>query len=290
MKKRLLLSIVLVLALAVTSFAIPTSFGSNFSSWLSSNGYGSAFPQGGFGGTSSAPSGTKQVVIFIHGNGSIAWGNSGDTYGWQKTYDYLKSKGWNDTELYAVNYPYNSALQAAYNHHSSDRIAIVKNFINAVYAYTGKQVTVIAHSLGCTMTRKAMKDGNLYSKVKTFISISGGNHGLATCGYWYWGIYYCVATPTCSRSTGLCNYPYGGDSDTFVRALNSSSYGDAEMSGKTTRTYVIRSSVDEICMTLTTPALSGAYGTQTYSVAPYGHFGCKDWTADVQYKMVTWTF
>lgn len=287
-KKVLVLTVILILAFAASTFAIPTSFGSHFRSWLSSRGY--SFPQGGFGGTSSSPSASKQVVVFIHGNGSIAWGNSGDPNGWKKTYDYLKSKGWKDSELYAVNYPYNSVYKAYLNDHNSTRINIVKNFIKAVYAYTGKKVNIIAHSLGCTLTRKAMRDGNLYSKVRTFISISGGNHGLSTCGYWYWGFYYCVSNPTCSRSTGLCNYPYGSDSGTFIRALNSSSYGDNEMQYKTTRTYVIRSSVDEVCLTLSTPALKGAYKTRTYYSAPYGHFGCKDWTSYYQYKMILWSY
>jgi len=286
-----LLALIFVLAITVNTFAIPSGFGSNFSSWLSANGYGSAFPEGGFGGTASAPSTSKQVIIFVHGNGSLAQGNSGDPNGWIYPYNEFKNNGWTDQELYAINYAYNSPTYAYLNDHSSTRVNKVKNFINAVYAYVGnKQVAVIAHSLGCTLTRKAMKDGNLYSKVKTFISISGGNHGLSTCGYWYLGIYYCVANPTCGYSAGLCNYPYGSDSSVFIRALNSSTYGDSEMSGKTTRTYVIRSSVDEICLTLTTPALTGAYGTQTYYAAPYGHFGCKDWTASVQRSMINWAF
>jgi len=289
-KTYLALALIFVLAFAVNSFAIPSGFGSHFKTWQSSNGYGSAFPEGGFGGTSSAPAAVKQVVVFVHGNGALAQGNIGDPNGWIKTYDYLKTQGWKDGELYAINYAYNTPTMAIYNDHSSARVTKVQKFIQAVYAYTGKQVNVIAHSLGCTLTRKAMKNGNLYSKVRTFISISGGNHGLATCGYWYFGIYYCVANPTCGYSAGLCNYPYGSDSGVFIRALNSSTYGDNEMQGKTTRTYVIRSSVDEICLTLTTPALLGAYKTQTYYVAPYGHFGNKDWTADVQYKMIMWTF
>jgi len=49
-KTYLALALIFVLAFAVNSFAIPAGFGSHFSSWLSANGYGSAFPEGGFGG------------------------------------------------------------------------------------------------------------------------------------------------------------------------------------------------------------------------------------------------
>jgi predicted alpha/beta hydrolase family esterase len=275
-------------AIATGVYYPPTGFGSHFSSWLSTNGYGSAFPNGGFGGSTVAPAPVKQVVIFLHGNGSKAQGNLSDADGWKNSYDHFRANGYKDGELYALNYPTENA--AAYNDHNSTRINMVKNFINAVYAYTGKQVNVVAHSLGVTLARKAMKDGNLYSKVRTFVALCGANSGLLTCGYWLYGIYYCVATATCSRSTGLCWYPYGTDDGTFIRALKSSTYGDNQMSGKTTRTYVIKSMVDEIATPYATADLAGAYKTQTYSVVPYGHFGTKNYSASVQRQMVEWTY
>jgi predicted alpha/beta hydrolase family esterase len=268
----------------------PSGFGTHFKSWLSSHGYGSSFPYGGFGGSSVAPSAVKQVVIFLHGNGSKAQGNSADPYGWKNSYDHFRANGYKDGELYALNYPKEGVLNAAYNNHDSTRLTMVKNFINAVYAYTGKQVNIVAHSLGVTLARKAMKDSNLYSKVRTFVALCGANSGLLTCGYWFWGIYYCVATPTCGYSAGLCYYPYGSDSSVFIRALNSSTYGDYQMRNKTTRTYVIKSMVDEIATPYTTADLGGAYKTKTYSTVPYGHFGTKNYSADIQRKMVEWTY
>ncbi len=272
-----------------------SSFGPHFASWLSSHGY--SFSEGGFGGyrTNTAPSISKKVVIFIHGNASRAHGGGSDSYGWFYTYEYLRQQGWNDSELYAVNYGYESAAMSSYNDHRSEFTNVIKNFINAVYAYTGKNVTVVAHSLGVTATRKAMADGNLYSKIDTFIAIAGANQGLPTCGYQYgWYYFQSVYTPTCSSSTGFL-YPPNymtwlvPSSSYFIGALNAT---DNEMAGKSTRTYVIYSTVDEICGARAsyTSLLSGMYKSKSYGTVPYGHFGAKNLTASVQYQMIMRTF
>jgi hypothetical protein len=91
----------------------------------------------------------------------------------------------------------------------------VRRFIEAVYSYVNKyrpgvKLTVVAHSLGNTVTRGAMRDGNLYSKVETFVSIAGGNNGLLTCGtyvlmygVWTYLPYAGAIAPTCSKATGF---------------------------------------------------------------------------------------
>lgn len=273
------------------------NFGPHFSEWLRTHGY--SFPNGGFGGFRSnvAPVTNKPIVIFVHGNSSSANGATGDPLGWYNTYKYLREKGWNNSELYAVSFGYDLVTLAWANDHRSSNTNTVKNFINAVYQYTGRKVTVIAHSLGTTVTRKAMVDGNLYSKVATYISISGAHHGLLTCGSIVGLAYLCVAAlPTCSARSGLClppKYHYLSSSTAyFLGRLNSSSYGDNEMRYKSTRTYTITSTVDELAAGRTTYTgyLKGAYKSKTYYTAPYGHFGCKDLTSLVQYQMIMNTY
>lgn len=102
------------------------SFGKHFKNWISSRGY--SFSKGGFGGyrSSTRPNINRNIVVFIHGNASRAHGAGSDYYGWYKTYSYLRNKGWNDSELYAVNYGYSSATKAAYNDHRSSNINTVK--------------------------------------------------------------------------------------------------------------------------------------------------------------------
>ena len=235
---------------------LPT-WGSHFKTWMTNNGYSDvanmtgpdSSGNPGFGGFQSgaAPSISKKVVVLIHGNGSKAQGATGDMRGWFDTYKMLRDGGWNNSEIYAVNYlDSTSVTNAANNDHRTTHVNRVRRFLEAVYAYVnvykvGAKLTVIGHSLGCTITRAAMRDGNLYSKVETFISISGGNNGLLSCGAYtgagtVWGYYPYAGTiaPTCSSSTGLAlpvpyklELYYGvyyiwGPSDMSEMALNTS--------------------------------------------------------------------
>jgi len=211
---------------------LPT-WGSHFKTWMTNNGYtdvanmtgpdSSGNP--GFGGyqsgaTPSYISTSKRIVVLIHGNGSKAQGASTDMRGWFDTYKMLRANGWNNSHIYAVNYlDSTSVMNAANNDHRTTHVNRVRRFLEAVYAYVNahkgattpaRLLTVVGHSLGCTVTRAAMRDGNLYSKVETFISISGGNNGLLTCGSyfgagtaWAYSAYAGTIAPTCSTSTGL---------------------------------------------------------------------------------------
>ncbi len=280
MKKKSLLILFISIILTVNAFSMPKKFGSHFNSWLKSHGYGGAFPYGGVGGGADAPKVQKTPVIFIHGNGSMAWGQMGDTKGWRTVYAYLKNKGFNKTELYAVNWQNKSFALSAFNDHSTERINIVKRFIKAVHAYTGKKVSVISHSMGVTLARKAMADGNLYNKVKTFIAIAGANHGLKRCAFNFFGKLKCKTVPTCSKSTGLCPAP-----GSFVHRLNEA---DNQMQGKPTRTYVLRSRRDRVCVPVSSALLKGAHKVLTFN--KLSHWNVKNKTAKHQYKCLMWEY
>jgi triacylglycerol esterase/lipase EstA (alpha/beta hydrolase family) len=103
----------------------------------------------------------------------------------------------------------------------------VRHFIKAVLAYTGATaVDIVAHSMGVTLARKAIKGGTgsdraqfpalydlgepLTAQVHTFIAIAGANRGLASC-------LPMLVFPTCALTNGL--HPLSQ----FLAALNSSS-------------------------------------------------------------------
>lgn len=79
--------------------------------------------------------------------------------------------------------------------HDRRRVQYVRAFIEAVLDYTGaEKVDIITHSLGVTLTRRAIKGGlvlsdetpyelgpALTSRVDTFLALAGGNQGLITC-------------------------------------------------------------------------------------------------------------
>ncbi len=71
----------------------------------------------------------------------------------------------------------------------------IRKFIDAVLNYTqADKIIVVAHSMGVTLTRRALKGGLVKSaavpyqigpaltdKVDTFVSLAGGNQGLVVC-------------------------------------------------------------------------------------------------------------
>src|SRR5206468_4305217 len=64
-----------------------------------------------------------------------------------------------------------------------DEIADLCRFVEAVQAYTGsKQVDIVAHSLGVTITRRFMElYPTLAQNVVAFVGIAGANHGTTVC-------------------------------------------------------------------------------------------------------------
>lgn len=143
---------------------------------------------GGFGGGNC--SATRTPVIFVHGNGDNAssWAQPPATvsgYGKppRSVYDELKARGYSDCELFGITYlSAGEQANAAGNYHSPAKYEIIKSFINAVKAYTGKsQVDIVAHSLGVSMTMATLKQHGLWGSVRKFVNIAGGIRGLHSC-------------------------------------------------------------------------------------------------------------
>ena len=169
----------------------------------------------------------------------------------------------------------------------------------AVKNYTGKsKVDVIAHSLGVTSVRRAVKGGTycdytgtcvsltaLNSYIDTFVGIAGGNRGLNSCGVWPLNVW----APTCG--------PHGfAISNPFFQELQGGSARPSSMKVGS-YTYSIKSFADELTCAPAMPTtcyiysyhtsdLYGQNGSKTYYSAPYGHMGAKEYTASVQYNMV----
>jgi triacylglycerol lipase len=139
----------------------------DFRNWLAANGY-SAFdfarddlPGGSYGGRlNGSDSVINQPVIFIHGNSDSALGTQSPFNGWEASIDYFLSQGYKTSELYATTWgPADPAL-AGSQYHSKPYLKKIRAFIQAVKAYTGAaKVDLIAHSMGVTMTRKAILGG-----------------------------------------------------------------------------------------------------------------------------------
>jgi hypothetical protein len=139
-------------------------------------------PDGGFGGGNCVA--TRTPVIFVHGNTVnatfIAKPSTNDA---PSVYDTLKAAGYNDCELFGITYlsPTEQATEPL-NFHTSTKAARIRDFIQAVKAYTGKsKVNILAHSLGVTVALHGITFGNLWGSIDTFINVAGGLKGLSSC-------------------------------------------------------------------------------------------------------------
>ncbi len=279
----------------------------HFRNWLATNGYsGYDFARddlvgGSYGGKSSATDTVvNQPVIFIHGNSDKAVGSVTGQTGWTASIDYFLSNGYKTSELYATTYGPANALLSSQQYHSKAYLTKLRAFIQAVKQYTGAtKVDIVAHSLGVTLARKAIKGGMAYdplaggyydlgpsltSSVDTFIGIAGANRGLTSC-YLSGG-----STPTCDATVGLYpGYLVGLLGPYYVSSylvdLNSSSHYEGNY------VYSMWSSVDEVVGYGTvvwgqyTCQIPGQNGQVVFNSVPYGHFGLKDLTGYYQLRM-----
>lgn len=283
--------------------SVPAGLSSHFQAFLDQNYPEFDFARtdlsgGSFGGFASATDcAARQPVIFVHGNSDRALG--GSMGGWQVSVNHFVSKGYRRAELYGTTYGPASALQASSYYHSREHLTHIRAFIEAVLEYTGAdKVDVIGHSMGVTVSRKAIKGGwandladggdyylggSLTSRVDTFVGIAGGNLGLASC-------YATPGVPTCGATNGF----YPGQLIGFVVYGMSNILSDINASARYEGAfrYSIWSTVDEIvggaCLVWgrNTCRVPGHTGEKVYSSYPYGHIGVRDQTAAVQYSMV----
>jgi pimeloyl-ACP methyl ester carboxylesterase len=139
-------------------------------------------PDGGFGGGNCVA--TRTPVIFVHGNTvNATFLAKPSTNGAPSVYDTLKAAGYNDCELFGITYlsPTEQSAEAL-NYHTSTKAAMIRDFINAVKAYTGKsKVHILAHSMGVTVALHGITYGNLWGSIDGFVNVAGGLKGLSSC-------------------------------------------------------------------------------------------------------------
>jgi hypothetical protein len=123
-------------------------------------------------------------VIFVHGNSvNATFFAKPTTSGAPTVYDTLKAAGYNDCELFGITWlnPTEQANQQL-NFHTATKAAMIRDFITAVKAYTGKsKVDILAHSMGVTVALHGITFGNLWGSIDSFVNVAGGLRGLSTC-------------------------------------------------------------------------------------------------------------
>ena len=132
---------------------------------------------------------------------------SGYTTPTNSIYDELKSRGYNDCELFGVTYLDSSERGSPQNnYHSPTKYAILKTFIDKVKAYTGKsQVDIVAHSMGSSMAIATLRYYGYQGSIRRFVNIGGGIRGLNTC---YAPGYQSPYAPVCNAEAYVWPYNY----------------------------------------------------------------------------------
>ena len=255
-------------------------FSTDFLRFLVDNGYGDfdfARPgASGFGGrTSPDQSVNRQPVILVHGNSDTA-------RGWGPVIRALQKDGYQDSEVYALTYGSGNPALSSLQHHSKDDLEDIRAFIEAVLEYTGaKKVDVMSHSLGVTLTRKALKGGDgcdgfngcydlgrpLTERVDAFIGIAGANQGLSTTRG------FASFLPVGNRISGL--HP---DSE-FLEDLNADPTKEAD------RVYSIAGKYDQL-LGRDGPNTSPIPGEDGAVRGPWGHFGARAFSTQHQLRIL----
>jgi hypothetical protein len=280
----------------------------HFRRWLEQQGLADYdFPRddldgGSFGGRASDDDPVRhQPVVFVHGNSDQALGTRDDIpLGWSATLRLFLANGYTPAELYATTWGPADPAEAAQQVHSWDYLRRLRAFVEAVLAYTGAaKIDVVAHSMGVTLARKAIKGGPvddpgtgqrhdlgppLTDRVDAFVGIAGANRGLPNCFLAAW------TAPTCSSDAGF--FPgylgFGGvwGVSRFLSELNDETHFEGD------RVYSIWSTSDQIVgyggvvYGRYTSRIPGQDAERVYHGYPYGHFCTRDLSAPVQLQMV----
>jgi hypothetical protein len=200
----------------------PSGWSADFAAWLGSNGYAHlAANQGYGGGVGCVPSPDRDPLVFLHGNSNAANPTSMPAFRGK-----FGGEGYTSCDMYAITWlPQNA--NTGVNHFKGEYLALVRDFISAVLAYTGKEkVDVVAWSMGVDAGRKAIAGGTAYEDpartdgcelgpslaagVDTYLAVAGSSRGVPTCA---------------GATTNRCSANGSTVDSAFLRDLNGGSGG-----------------------------------------------------------------
>jgi len=143
------------------------------------------YPLGGWGGVRKGTALHRTPVIFVHGNGEDAsfWDLQNETAVAVNVRQRFKAAGYGDQELWALSYNGQRCGQNTCQTYNEVNVADFAAFARAVLAYTGaKRFDVVAHSLGVTVVRRALRlHEDLRMSLEDAVFASGANHGTSVC-------------------------------------------------------------------------------------------------------------
>lgn len=217
----------------------------------------------GLGGA-SAEAACRDAVVLVHGN-------AGAPADFNNTYNELLSRGYVAGDIYRPNW--GSKTCPACNDHSGSEEVPVKDAINQALSRscTGK-IDVIGHSMGVTLSIKAILDLGVASRVDSFVGIAGGYRGLWSCG-----------TYPLNVATSTCGYWGLSIKSPFLTGIHGKRMA--------ARIYSIKSNSDQIVCSTGVCTVNGVHSSSianenaSYNYST-GHFGLLTNTAAKQADLI----
>jgi pimeloyl-ACP methyl ester carboxylesterase len=182
-------------------------------------------------------------VIFLHGNNDTPFPTVCNPFGAVHSFaQYFDDHGYSTSELWGLGYQGDQCdlagdqtQRSGVAHSTMANVADLRAFVHAVLEYTGaRQVDIVAHSLGVTLTRAWLRQDRAYHLVRRFVAIDGPNHGIINCSPSPENYWQLDALGGFTPTSAICR-EYGSPDSPFLRWLNrgSESHGP-------TRVLVIR--------------------------------------------------
>lgn len=185
----------------------------------------------------------RTPVIFVHGNNDTPFPTACNPFGSVHAFaQFLANQGYSPSELWGLGYQgdqcdliQNPTNRSSVAHSTLANVPDLRQFVQAVLAYTrAKQIDIVAHSLGVTLTREWLRQDRAYHIVRRFVAIDGPNHGIINCSPSPANYYQLPASGGFTPNSAVCQ-EYGSPDTPLLSQLNRGS----ETHGST-RVLVIR--------------------------------------------------
>ena len=179
----------------------------------------------GFGGAGPVH---RTPVIFIHGNNDTPFATACNPFGRMQAFaQFFADSGYRLGELWGIGYEGDQCdlgadptRRSSIAHTNAANVPDLRRFVAAVLEFTGaRQVDVVAHSLGVTITREWLRQDDAYRTVRRFVAIDGPNHGIINCSPNPANFYQLPSQGGFTPSSEVC-VELGSPETQFLKRLN----------------------------------------------------------------------
>lgn len=172
---------------------------------------------------------TRTPVIFVHGNNDTPFPTAcNPVLGWMQRFaQYFADSGYATSELWGIGYEGDQCdlgadptRRSSIAHTNAANVPDLRRFVKAVLAYTGaKEVDIVAHSLGVTITREWIRQDDAERIVRRFVAIDGPNGGIINCSPNAANYYQLPASGGFTPGSEVC-VELGSPNTEFLKRLN----------------------------------------------------------------------